>query len=128
MLTSVEFHLCLCLTAQNLMLMRYSNNLSLIFPPVHACVSLKLLRYYCLICFTNTRDATRHIVTCCCIVIAHLLLDATYMRAFQELNCQISYKPIALLKYTCDELKHSQTSLTSVIKVKMEMCVKHHIK
>jgi hypothetical protein len=35
-------------------------DLSLIFPPgrKHACVTLPLLRYYCLICFTNTQDAT----------------------------------------------------------------------
>jgi hypothetical protein len=33
----------------------------------------------------------RHVVTHCCLVIAHSLLDATYMRAFWELNCYTSY-------------------------------------
>jgi hypothetical protein len=49
--------------AQNLILMRCSNNLSLIFffagTKTHARVTLPLLRYYCLICFTNTQPQTR---------------------------------------------------------------------
>jgi hypothetical protein len=51
---------------------------------------LPLLRFYCLICFTNTKCNHRHVVTHCCVVIAHSLL-ATYRWAFWELNCHTLY-------------------------------------
>jgi hypothetical protein len=38
----------------------------------------------------HTRRNHRHVVTCRCLIIAHSLLDATYIWAFQELHCHTS--------------------------------------
>jgi hypothetical protein len=51
----------------------------------HTCVILPYLLHQ------HTRRNHRHVVTHRCLVIAHLLLNATYKRAFQELNCHTLY-------------------------------------
>jgi hypothetical protein len=75
------------------MLMRCSNNLSLIFPPepnTHLCNTATALLLLPYLLHQDTRRNYWH-VTRHCLVIAHSLLDATYMWAFWELNCQTSY-------------------------------------
>jgi hypothetical protein len=71
----------------------------------------------------HTRRNHRHVVTRHCLVIAHSLLDATYMRAFRELYCQTSYVtsilnltsyPVASYCLASRKKKHWQYQTVSV--------------
>jgi amino acid transporter len=68
--------------------MRCSNYPSLIFSlgRKHTLTLPSLLLPYLL--HQHTRCNHRHVITRCCLVIAHSLFDVTYMQAFQELYCQ----------------------------------------
>jgi hypothetical protein len=79
--------------AQNLMLMRCSNNHHSFFRRDENTRLCNNHRFATTTLFAHqyTRRNHRHVVTRLCLVTAHSILDATYMRLFQELNCQTSY-------------------------------------